>query len=330
MDEADVIIVGAGIAGLMAARRFKTAGVRATLLEAEASVGGRLATRQVGRGFADSGAQFFSVRSEEFRVETDLWQREGLIYQWSQGWSSGSLMENRPDGFPRYAARGGFGSLAISLGSGLDIVLSARLQAVEYSDGGWISSVSDGRQWRSRAILLTLPVPISLTLLERGAVGIKPGIQDAFAQIRYTPCLSGLFEIEGRIDLPAPGALQTPNAPISWIADNQRKGISPVTTTITVHAGGEASTKRWSMEDSEVLAWMAGKIRSRFVGEARIVAGRLDRWPYAVPDSCYPERFIVDKIPGPIAFAGDAFAGPRVEGAALSGMAAAEVLLALL
>lgn len=327
MDEIDVIIVGAGIAGLMAARRIHAAGARTILIEAEADVGGRLATRQVGRGLADSGAQFFTIRSEEFRVEIEPWQREALIFEWSRGWSSGSLLENRPDGFPRYAARGGFGSLAQSLASGLDIVLWARLEAVEFIDGVWLSTGSDGRQWRSRAILLTPPVPLSLALLARGAVSITPATQAVLAQIRYAPCLSGLFEIEGLLDLPDPGALQTPQAPISWISDNRRKGISPGATTITVHAGREASASRWSLEDGEVLAWMAAEIRPYFVGDAQIVASHLDRWPYAVPEGCYPERCIVDNVPGPIGFAGDAFAGPRVEGAALSGMAAAEVLL---
>ena len=50
---------------------------------------------------------------------------------------------------------------------------------------------------------------------------------------------------------------------------------------------------------------------------------------YAQPIDCYPERFLHTAVDGlPIVFAGDAFKHARVEGAALSGLAAAESLLA--
>ena len=41
------------------------------------SVGGRLATRRIGPGRADHGAQFFTVRSDKFQGYVDRWQKVG-------------------------------------------------------------------------------------------------------------------------------------------------------------------------------------------------------------------------------------------------------------
>lgn len=48
--EADVVIVGAGLAGLVAARRLVAAGVRPVVLEARDRVGGRLLNHEIGDG----------------------------------------------------------------------------------------------------------------------------------------------------------------------------------------------------------------------------------------------------------------------------------------
>jgi predicted NAD/FAD-dependent oxidoreductase len=63
---------------------------------------------------------------------------------------------------------------------------------------------------------------------------------------------------------------------------------------------------------------------------ARVASWQLQRWRYSIPIKNHLERSLVVSQPAPIAFAGDAFGGARVEGAALSGIDAAEHLIALL
>ena len=55
----------------------------------------------------------------------------------------------------------------------------------------------------------------------------------------------------------------------------------------------------------------------------------MKRWRFATPRTIWPEPCWVASGMAPLALAGDAFAGPRVEGAVLSGLAAADALLAL-
>lgn len=325
--EVDVLVVGAGLSGLMAARRLTDAGLRVIVVEAAARAGGRAVTRAIGSGQADSGAQFFTIREARFNRIVGRWLAADLVFEWSWGWSGGSLLSSPPDGYPRYAVRGGFGALARHLAGGLDVRTATRLTLLCHQADGWLAKADSGASWRSRAVVLTPPVPQSLALLESGGLELPTTERLILEDIEYAPCLCGLFDIEGEIDLPLPGALQRPGQPISWIADNQRKGISPEGRVITVHANREASMQRWSADDETVLAWMLGEIAPRLAAGARARASRLERWRYAVPLEVYPERYLLCRLRAPLVFAGDAFDGPRVEGAALSGLAAAEALL---
>jgi monoamine oxidase len=62
--EADVVVVGAGLAGLTAARRLKAAGRTVCVLEARDRVGGRVRNHPVGDGkVVELGAEFFGGRN---------------------------------------------------------------------------------------------------------------------------------------------------------------------------------------------------------------------------------------------------------------------------
>ena len=62
-------------------------------------------------------------------------------------------------------------------------------------------------------------------------------------------------------------------------------------------------------------------------GTARVVERQLKKWRFATPRQVFPDPVWCNDD-GTIVLAGDAFAGPRVEGAHNSGLAAAHTVLA--
>lgn len=329
-NSADVLIVGAGLAGLMAAHELRSRGLRPLLLEKGHSAGGRLATRRVGPGRADHGAQFFTARTPEFRAWVERWQAQGLVYVWSTGWSDGSLAGTPSDGHPRFAVQGGMNALAQHLAQGLDVHTETQVASLAPKANGWQVTDQAGQVYTGRSLLLTPPVPQSLALLDASGIVLADRDRDSLERIEYAPSLAGIFWLDRPAHLPEPGAMQRSSAPIAWMADNQRKGISPEATLATVHAAPEISEAFWQAPELMVLKSLYEGLEPFLEPGTQVVERQLKRWRYALPTEFYPERTLLADGPLPLAFAGDAFGGPRVEGAALSGLAAGQALAARL
>ncbi|MAT96968.1 MAG: NAD/FAD-dependent oxidoreductase [Anaerolineaceae bacterium] len=325
-EKADVLIVGAGLAGLLAAHTLQAAGKSVTVVEKARGVGGRLATWRLGPGRGDYGAQFFTVREPEFQKFVDQWLEAELIFEWSRGWAAEGEA-GADDGFPRYAVTGGMTTVAKHLAQNLTLHKQTQLAKIQLAGDDWEAVTADGRSYLANALLLTPPVPQSLALLNAGRVPLADHDRIALEKVAYAPCLSGLFWIEGKVSLPEPGAVQQPEAPISFLADNQQKGISPEAAIITTHANPMMSHIWYEAPKGELVGLFMRALRPYLSKNSTVKAHHIHRWRYALPTELYPQRtLLADGLP-PLAFAGDAFNGPRVEGAALSGLAAANVLL---
>jgi predicted NAD/FAD-dependent oxidoreductase len=194
--------------------------------------------------------------------------------------------------------------------------------------GMWKITTEDGRDFLTRAVALTAPVPQSLALLESGSVPLYETDREKLAAMDFDPCLCGLFWIVGDIYLPEPGALQNPDAAITWIADNERKGISPTVRLITVQADSAYSQRYYKRDDAAVLDRLRAELWPFLASSTVILEARLVRWRYAMPKIIHDQRYYrLQGLPTCL-IGGDAFRGPRVEGAYLSGMAIGDALVA--
>jgi renalase len=119
--------------------------------------------------------------------------------------------------------------------------------------------------------------------------------------------------------------VQLRGEPLAFIADNHRKGISPNVFTVTLHAGPEFTREHWDAPHAEVAQKLL-HAASEWL-RAPVKQWQVHRWRYSLPVQTHPEACLFTDQPAPLVFAGDAFGQPRVEGAFLSGRAAAQALL---
>jgi hypothetical protein len=115
--------------------------------------------------------------------------------------------------------------------------------------------------------------------------------------------------------------------PVDWLADNHRKGVSAV-PAVTVHATPEGSRAWWDVPDEDVAGALLRAARLASPAVERSV--QVHRWRFARPTVLHPDRWLVAQGLPPLVLAGDAFGGAKVEGAALSGAAAADAVRAVL
>lgn len=316
-----VVVVGAGVCGLTAAR-FLSDSCDVEVIDKGRKVGGRLATRRIGDATFDHGAQFITTHTDEFTRIVAAWEQAGVATSWFEG-RIGPDGAVDADGHTRFRGEPTMRHIAELLADGLDVRVFTRVAAVEQVGAGWRVRLEDDTHLEADAVLLTAPVPQSLELLSAGGVALSAADAGALQAIRYDPCLAALLALDGPSGLAPPGAINRSTGPIDWMADNQLKGAS-TTPAVTVHATADFSRTHWESPDEVVVAEL---LRSADLSSSPLSDGvYVQRWRYARLATTHPERYLVaDGVP-PLVFAGDAFGGPKVEGAALSGRAAAAAL----
>lgn len=314
----DTLIIGAGMAGAVAGRILHDAGREVVLLDKGRGVGGRCATRRIEDAVYDHGAQFFTVREPSFQRWVDRWRAEGVVDEWCRGFGD-------EDGHPRYRGVPGMTAMAKWLTAPLHVRTSTRVTSVSPGENLWRIMMEDGDTLAAKRIVITPPIEQSLTLLDDDAEAALADVIPPLRQVEYDPCFALLLRLSGPSGLDTPGVLRPDHPDIDWMADNFVKGTSPVQGTVTVHASATFTRAYFDDTREDVAKRLIDTVHPWLASEASI--WQLHRWRYSKPVDTLATRCIAAASPAPIVFAGDAFAGPRVEGAALSGMAAAEALL---
>ncbi|MEC8254372.1 MAG: FAD-dependent oxidoreductase, partial [SAR324 cluster bacterium] len=142
----------------------------------------------------------------------------------------------------------------------------------------------------------------------------------------YDPCIAMMVLPKNPLSMPEHGGWQINEEPLQFVADNQLKGLPNPGQALTFHLGPRASTEHWESGPEKLSDLVRGELRKR--GKDLVIEDiQVHRWRYSQPSRLHDESFLVAKGVPNLVFAGDAFAGPKVEGAALSGLSAAQAMI---
>jgi renalase len=299
----DVVVVGAGIAGLSCARALAGGGARVRVIERSRVVGGRLASKRYDGRYADIGAAYLVADDPDFAELVTSWHSRGLARPWTdtfrihRGVQPG---EQETGGPVRWSAPGGLRSLAADLAEGLDVRLSAPLDSVPAD---------------ADAVVLAMPGPQALRL------NPPPGITAAAAAQVWQPVITAVLTYPAREWGPFPGAFVNDHPVLSTVCDDgDRRGDgAPV---LVAHSTADLARRHLADPPAAGPA-LAGAV-GELLGIAAAPRVGVHRWSFAQPEPA-DATFAAD---GRVWLCGDAFGRPRVQTAWLSGRAVAAALLA--
>ena len=207
------------------------------------------------------------------------------------------------------------------LAAGLDVRLNSRIIEVAWRGGEWHLRTEAGEEHCGAGLVVTAPVPQALELLG----GVAGRMVGRLKQVQFRSCFALMAALDGDSGLGEAGFVEPGEGPVQWLADNARKGITEGPGAVTIHATA-AFTRSHYDDPAERVAGLMWEAAQGWLGGSGVREWQLHRWRYSMAETREAEPCLATSEPGPLVLAGDGFGFPGVEGAFLSGFAAAMAL----
>lgn len=315
-----VAIIGAGLAGLAAARSLNSRGIAVRLFDKGRAPGGRLATRRAeheGRRLQfDHGVQYLRAAGPGFAAA----MREAGAAPWPD-----------PD---RHVGVPGMSALPRALLGGLPVAASRHVGQIAGTPGAWTLRHWDAKEAKPgaplpatppaedgpfSAVLVTIPAPQAAELL--------PGFAETLRAVRYAPCWTVMAAFDTR--LPLPDTLRPEGHAIGWAArDSSKPGRDGGSECWVVQAAPAWTRANLERPAAEIVAPLLAELAS--LGGAALPApawAAAHRWRYSLLEAPLGQPFLWDAT-ARIGLAGDWCLAGRAEAAWDSGSALAEAVAA--
>ncbi len=294
------MIVGAGMAGLAAARVLHAAGRAVTVLDKGRKPGGRLSTRREGAIRFNHGCQHFTVRDEGFAA---LMRDLGAV-----PWAAA--------GAERYVGVPDMASLAETMAGSLpDVRIEAQVSRLAREAEGWRVTLADGGVHMFGAVALAIPPIQAAELL--APTGHE--FAGRLAAAHLAPCWTVMLRFDGAVA--GPDVMRLAEGPLAWIArENSRPGASESPVCYTIQAGPGWSTAHLEDDAAHVITALTAAFADATGIAAAPDAAKAHRWRYALADKPLGAPCLWD-AQAKLGLCGDWCLAGRLEAAFLSGAA---------
>ncbi len=311
-----VAVIGAGVAGLTAARNLARAGWDVVVFEKARGVGGRTSTRRSEAAAFDHGAQYFTCRTDAFAHQVEDWCRRGVAAAWCApiktlggGVSSATRKASR-----RYVGVPGMSALAGDLAKELEVECGRRIARIEGSATRWILIAEEGAKFPGfDTVVVATPAPQAVPLLAPA-----PRLAELAAGVEMQPCHAVLVTFPHALEIDFGGAFVS-ESPLAWVARTPSKPGRPGVESWVLHAGPEWSSRHLEepAEDvAQALLGAFGDAMGRELPAASSCSTHLWRFARTTQPLGTPFLWDVDQR---LAVCGDWTHGARVEDAFTSG-----------
>ncbi len=325
-------VVGAGLAGLMAARILHDHGLEVSVVDKGRKPGGRSSTRRSREGLQfDHGAQYFTARSDWLRRYVNAWVEQGVVAPFEptlavvdeDGWR---LKEKATQ---RFVGRPSMDAVADHLAVALDINCDVEVSGLNVVKTGEIEMISGGCRTLGAydAVILTPPGPQVSALCRE----LDPGLSTRIDEVEFQPTWAVMVAFESELELEAQGIFVNGEGPLGWVCRDGSKAGRSGTQSWVLHGSAVWSASHVEDESEEVASALVEAFRE--VVEAgggkwsEPMVRRAHRWRYARAAEPLEEGALVSQQVEGLVVAGDWLCGSRIEGALKSGAAAAGRIL---
>lgn len=314
-------VIGAGLSGLVCARRLAEDGLTVRVFDKARGPGGRMSTRRAGDWRFDHGAQYFTARDSRFSRQVDSWRHQGLVAKWAGTIAvlhRGAIEVNGAT-TERFVGVPGMNAVSRHLAARLDVAYRTEITGLEQTEAGWNLTGVDGTDiGQFDIVVISAPAPQTARLLESAA----PYMAAAAASVEMAPCWAAMVGFARPLEIGFDGAFVA-DSPLNWIARNASKPGRPDDESWVLHASPEWSQRHLELEPERAAELLLQALSDALGGPIE-AAVHVDahRWRFALPAEPLAEACLADPELRLVA-CGDWCGGPRIEGAYLSGLAAA-------
>jgi len=318
-----VIVIGAGLSGLAAARTLQDQGHEVVVVEKARGAGGRMSTRRRDDFRFDHGAQYFTARDPRFLRHVLAWRERGLVTAWDA--RIASIEQDRvrsvDTSLQRFVPVPSMNQVCRDMASELDDCRYGwQARSLRHHEGAWAVTSVDGDRLEADALIMTAPPPQAKALLE------DPQVDSILEELEMTPCWA-VMAVFDRPLLTNWDAAFVNDGPLSWVSSQNSRPKRPEAHAWVLHGNPDWSRSQLENEADVVAESLLEAARQLPVAQDfQVLNADAHRWRFALATQPLARGAIWLESKN-LALAGDWCNGSKVEGAFLSGMAAAGRLL---